>query len=98
MFVISTFLIWIAKVINLILGAYWWIIVGRVIISWVNADPYNPIVLFLYKLTEPLLSRIRRFIPIFGGIDLSPLVILLGIWFVQDNIVPLIFRFANNLG
>jgi YggT family protein len=78
MFMISNFLFALAKLVDFVLAAYMWIIIGRAILSWVNPDPYNPIVRFLHEVTEPLLSRIRRVIPAFaGGIDFSPMILIL---------------------
>ena len=67
MYVIANFLNALATLIDFILSAYMWVIIGRAIISWVNADPYNPIVRFLHDVTELLLSKIRRIIPMMGG-------------------------------
>ena len=53
----------VAMVLDMVLTLYMWLIIGRVIISWVNADPYNPIVRFLYNATEPVLYRVRRALP-----------------------------------
>jgi YggT family protein len=65
-----------------------WIVIARALISWVNPDPYNPIVRFLYSATEPLLYRVRRSLPIFfGGIDFSPLIVLVAIYFLQAFLV-----------
>ena len=78
MFVAQNFLMALAQIIDFALTAYMWIIIGRAVISWVNADPYNPIVRFLYEATEPLLGRIRRALPIsMGGIDFSPLILIM---------------------
>jgi YggT family protein len=64
------------------------IIIGRALISWVNPDPYNPIVRFLYKITEPVLNPIRRLIPSWKiGIDLSPMIAILIIFFLQRFLV-----------
>jgi YggT family protein len=97
MFIFVNFLDGVAYVIDILLTIYMWIIVARAIISWVNPDPYNPIVSFLYRATEPLLSRVRRFIPYLGGIDLSPLVILLVILFLQKFIVSSLFELVTRL-
>ena len=95
MFMISNFLFALAKLINFVLSAYIWIIIGRAIISWVNPDPYNPIVRFLYEVTEPVLSRVRRFIPAFvGGIDFSPMIVILVIIFLQSFLVPTLQQLA----
>jgi YggT family protein len=99
MFMISNFLFALAKLINFVLSAYIWIIIGRAIISWVNPDPYNPIVRFLYEVTEPVLSRIRRYIPAFiGGIDFSPMIVILVIIFLQSFLVPTLQQLAATLG
>jgi YggT family protein len=99
MYILGNFLYAIAKIINFILSAYIWIIIGRAIISWVNADPYNPIVRFLYEITEPVLSRIRRVIPVFaGGIDFSPMILILIIIFLQSFLVPTLQQLAASLG
>ena len=69
--------------VNLALEAYVWIIVARAIISWVSPDPFNPIVRFLYRATEPVLRPIRRRLPMTIGLDLSPMVLILGIVVLQ---------------
>ncbi|HKJ65208.1 MAG TPA: YggT family protein [Desulfopila sp.] len=95
MFVAQNFLMAIANLINFVLTAYMWIIIGRAIISWVNADPYNPIVRFLYEATEPLLGRIRRALPIsMGGIDFSPMILIMVIMFLQSFLVPTLKQLA----
>ena len=99
MFVISNFLNALATLVDFVLSAYMWIIIGRAIISWVNADPYNPIVRFLYEVTEPVLSRIRRTLPVvMGGLDLSPMVLIMAIIFLQSFLVPTLKRMAMGLG
>lgn len=99
MFVISNFLSALATLVDFILAAYMWIIIGRAIISWVNADPYNPIVRFLYEVTEPLLSRIRRVVPSFGGgIDFSPMLLILAIIFLRGFLVPTLQQIARSMG
>jgi len=99
MFVISNFLNALATLADFILSAYMWVIIGRAIISWVNADPYNPIVRFIHEVTEPLLYRIRRTLPVVaGGIDLSPMVLIMAIIFLQSFLVPTLKRMAFALG
>jgi YggT family protein len=88
MFIVSNFLGAMATVLQMILWLYMWIVIARALISWVNPDPYNPIVRFLYNATEPLLYRVRRALPVFaGGLDLSPLVVLVAIYFLQSFLV-----------
>ena len=88
MFVLANFLLATASVLQLVLTLYMWIVIARALLSWVNPDPYNPIVRFLYTATEPLLYQIRRRLPIFfGGIDFSPLIVLFAIYFLQAFLV-----------
>ncbi len=95
MFVFANLLLGLAKVIDLLLWFYMWILIARVVISWVNADPYNPIVRAIVSATEPLLYRIRRSLPVFaGGIDFSPLIVFAGIYFLQIFLVQSIVDFA----
>jgi YggT family protein len=89
----------VANLINLILTAYMWIIIARAILSWVNPDPHNPIVRFLYRVTEPVLRPVRRLIPTHQiGLDLSPMIVLLGIYFLQQFLVPVLYRLASDIG
>lgn len=98
MFILGNFLDALATVINIALQVYMWIIIARAVISWVNPDPYNPIVQFLYRSTEPVLYRIRRSLPInAGGIDFSPLIVILAIIFLQQFLVLTLKRIAWSL-
>lgn len=99
MFVANNFLMAVAQLLDFVLTVYMWIIIGRAVISWVNADPYNPIVRFLYEATEPVLGRIRRSLPInFGGIDFSPMILILAIMFLQNFLVQTLKQLAMRLG
>ena len=99
MFMVSNFLFTLAKLVEILLGAYMWIVIGRAILSWVNPDPYNPIVRFLHDVTEPLLSRIRRMLPALGGsIDFSPMILILAIYFLMSFLVPTLKHMAAALG
>lgn len=95
--IVTNFLSAIAFVVDKILDIYIYIIIGRAIISWVNADPYNPIVRFLIRATEPVLSRVRRVLPIMGGLDLSPPVVILVIYFLKAFIVKSLYMMAYGL-
>jgi YggT family protein len=98
MFVIANFIIAVTYVLEYILWAYMWIIIARVIISWVNADPYNAIVRFVYNATEPVLDRVRRVVPVVaGGLDLSPLVVWIAIVFLQRFLVQTLYDLARSL-
>jgi YggT family protein len=84
MFILGNFIAALARILDVTLTIYLWIIIFRALISWVNPDPYNPIVRFLYRATEPVLAPVRRFLPIGGfGIDFSPIIVLLVIYFLQ---------------
>lgn len=94
MFVFSNFLHAIAQILNIALYIYMWIVIIRALISWVNPDPYNPIVRFLYQATEPVLYRVRRIIPFMGGFDLSPIIVILVIIFLQNFLVDTLVEVA----
>ncbi|HEX9910223.1 MAG TPA: YggT family protein [Desulfatiglandales bacterium] len=99
MFVVSNFLIAIARILDIGLSLYMYIIIARAIISWVNPDPYNPIVRFLNSITEPVLFRIRKKLPLFfGGIDFSPIVVILAIIFFQTFVVQSLVQMATRVG
>jgi YggT family protein len=87
MFVMGNLLQAVAIVLDYILWAYMWIIIARALISWVNPDPWNPIVRFLERATEPVLSPIRRRLGYGMGLDLSPLIAILVIIFLQVALV-----------
>ncbi len=98
MFIFSNFVGAVASVLQLILTLYMWIVIARAVISWVNPDPYNPVVRFLYNATEPLLYRVRRALPVFaGGLDLSPLIVLVAIYFLQMFLVQSLRDLAFNI-
>lgn len=87
MFVVGNILLGLATVLDYVLWLYMWVIIARALISWVNPDPWNPIVQFLDRVTEPVLSPIRRRMGWRMGIDLSPLVAILAITFLQYALV-----------
>lgn len=87
MFVIGNLFIAVAKIADMLLTLYMYMIIGSALLSWVNPDPYNPIVRFLRRATDPVLDRIRSKMPYMGGIDLSPLAVILAIYFLQNFIV-----------
>lgn len=87
MFVVGNVLAGFATVLDYALSLYMWVIIGRALISWVNPDPWNPIVQFLDRVTEPVLSPIRRLLGWRVGIDLSPLIAIMAITFLQYAVV-----------
>jgi YggT family protein len=87
-FLFANFLSAFAKVLGIALELYMWVIIARALISWVNPDPYNPVVRFLHSITEPVLYRVRRAVPMHGmGLDLSPILVILAIYFLQIFLV-----------
>jgi YggT family protein len=98
MFVLENLIFALAKIIDIGLTIYMWLIIGRALISWVNPDPYNPIVTFLYRATEPVLAPIRRWIPLRGmGIDISPIIVILIIYFLQMFLVKTMIQMTTYL-
>ena len=98
MFILANLLEAVAAVLGVLLSAYMWIIIARAVISWVNPDPYNPIVRFLYSVTEPVLYRVRRAIPIYaGGIDFSPILVFVAIYFLELFLVRSLYDVARSM-
>lgn len=98
MFILANFIIATAQVLDFVLWVYQWILIARVVISWIDADPYNPIVRFIYNLTEPVLERVRERLPLIAaGFDLSPLVVWLAIWFIKRFLVQSLYDLAYAL-
>lgn len=98
MFILSNFINASAKVLDMVLSFYYWVLLARAILSWVSPDPYNPIVLFLYKVTEPVLRPVRRNIPLPNmGIDLSPFIVFIIIYFINSFLVQSLFDLADKL-
>lgn len=97
--VVARFIFAIAVILNGLLTTYWWIVIIAVLLTWVNPDPRNPIVRFLYAVTEPVLYAIRRWFPflVIGGFDLSPIVLLVGIQFVKLFLVGSLTELATRI-
>ncbi|ABW68857.1 YggT family protein [Desulfosudis oleivorans] len=99
MFVLANFLMAVARVLDIVLTLYMYVIIAQAVLSWVSPDPYNPIVRFIHNLTEPVLYRVRRLLPtVFGGFDFSPIVVILGIVFLQAFVVNSLFMMAQRMG
>jgi YggT family protein len=88
-----------ATVLGSLLNLYWWIVFVAVLITWVNPDPYNPVVRFLRGVTEPVFYQVRRWLPfvIIGGFDLSPIVVMMIIFVLQKVVVESLQLFAYRL-
>jgi YggT family protein len=98
MFVATNLILALARLVELVLWAYFWIIIARAVLSWVNPDPFNPIVRFLYRVTEPVLRPIRRRLPTLQmGLDLSPMLVILAIYFLQSFLVESLKDLALSL-
>ena len=98
MFIFGNVILGIAEVLDWILVAYMWVIIIRALLSWVNPDPYNPIVQFLTRITEPVLRPLRKLVPTWKlGVDLSPLIAILIIYFLEIAVVDTLARFGNSL-
>jgi YggT family protein len=98
MFIIGNFIKAVAVILHYVLTFYMWIVIARAVLSWVNPDPYNPIVRFIHNVTEPVLYRIRTKIPVnFGGIDFSPIIVILGVIFLQNFVVNSLLRLSATL-
>jgi YggT family protein len=99
MFVMGNFLQAVAAVLDALLNLYWWLIIGSVVVSWIGADPYNPIIRFLRGATEPVFYQIRTRLPmVFGGMDFTPIVVLLAIQFLRIFLVQSLYQAADGLG
>ena len=89
MFIFGNFIYAIASLLSVVITILYWLILIRALISWVHPDPYNPIVQFLYKTTEPVLYPIKKMIPLqFNiGIDISPIIAFLILIFAKNFLV-----------
>ena len=97
MFILANFLNAIAQILDVILTLYMWAVIIRAVLSWFSPDPYNPFVRFLHSITDPVLARVRRYLPIMGGLDLSPLVVIFAIYFIQLFLVRTLRDIADAL-
>ena len=96
MFAVGYFLQAVARVIDIVLVLFMWIIIARAVLSWVNPDPFNPIVRFIHNVTEPVLYPIRTRLPVnFGGIDVSPIIVILAIVFLRTFLVSSLMRLSG---
>jgi YggT family protein len=98
MFILANLLGALAQILDYVLWAYMWILLGRFFVSLFNADDRNPIVRFLYAATEPVLAPLRRRIPWYGSFDISPIVAWLVIIFLQRFLVRSLYDLADRLG
>jgi YggT family protein len=99
MFIFTNFLQAIASIVDTLLSLYFWVVIISALLSWVNPDPYNPIVRILRNLTEPVFYRVRKWLPFtyIGGVDLSPIVVLMAIQFLKIFLVQSMLQIAMQL-
>ena len=99
MFALGNLIYAVATILEYLLIAANWLVIIRALISWVNPDPLNPIVQFIYKVTEPLLAPFRRLMPAYSiGLDISPIFALILIWFLRLFVVRTLLGIAMRLG
>lgn len=99
MFVFGNIIVGLAKVLEVVLNIYMWVIIIRALISWVNPDPYNTIVQILTRMTEPALRPIRKLVPPYKvGLDFSPLIAVLIIMFLQYALIDTLIRIGRSMG
>lgn len=96
MFILGNFFSALAHVLNALLLILTVLVFLRALISWVSPDPFNPLVQFLYRTTEPFLEPIRRFLPPLA-IDISPLILLLVVHFLREFLINSLFGIAYRL-
>ena len=91
-------LLWssLAQLVNLGFQVYIFLVVSRALLSWIGSDPYHPLVRFIYRATDPVLDRLHRLLPLqFGGIDLTPVALLLVLYLLKDLLLNLIAQLAR---
>lgn len=97
MFILGNFLYSVARLAEALLTILYWLVMVRALISWVNPDPFNPIVQFLYKTTDPILAPIRKFMPTLGPVDLSPIIAFFVLYFLKLFLVSSLVGLAMRL-
>jgi YggT family protein len=98
MFILGNFIDSIARLVEIVITLMYWLIIIRALVSWVNADPFNPIVQFLQRTTDPILTPIRRALKMqFWAVDLSPIIAILLLLFLQSFLVQTLRDLALRL-
>ena len=98
MFIIANLVLAVAQIVDIILSVYVWVVIIAALLSWVSPDPYNPIVRFLYSVTEPVFRPIRRRIGFrLGPIDISPMIVILAIMFIRKFLISSLIEFGYKL-
>jgi YggT family protein len=99
MFVFTNFFMAVISVADTVLTLYFWLIIISALLSWINPDPYNPIVSIIRRLTEPAFNLVRRWFPFtnLGGVDLSPIVVLIAIQFTRMFVIQSLYQMAAGI-
>lgn len=99
MIVLSTFLSAVANILHMLITAYIWVLIAAALISWIQPNPFNPIVQLLYKFTAPAYALVRktRIPTVFGGIDLAPLLLIFALEFIDMFFIGLLHEIARSL-
>ncbi len=98
MFLAKNFILALAMVLDIALSGYMYVVIARAVLSWVNPDPYNPIVRAISAMTDPVFRFLRRRLPLFAGtVDFTPLVVILAIYFLQSFLVASLRDFAQRM-
>ena len=99
MFAVSNLIILTARLLETLIQIWCFMIILRAVISWVNPDPFNPVVQFLNRMTDPVLAPIRKFLPAVGPVDISPAIAVILLYLVQKYfLMPTLIELANRLG
>ncbi len=78
------------SIVNMVFEVFKWLVVIRCLLSFVRHNPYQPVIRFIYEVTEPVMAPFRRLIPAAGGIDFSPIIVFFAIQLVQVLVVDLL--------
>ena len=97
MYIVGYFLQALAGVLHIVLMTAMIVVVARAVLSWVSPDPYNPLVRIIIQLSEPMLYPVRRRVPYIGGIDWSPMIVILVLMFFDNFLVPSLYRIGGGL-
>ena len=99
MTVLGYFLAASARILDIVLILYVWVLLARVILSWIQVPSLYQVKVILFRLTEPVLSPIRRFVPPyrFGGLDISPIIVFLIIMFLRSFLVRSLLFYASKM-
>ena len=97
MYLVGYFLQAVAGLLHMVLMLAVIVVIARAVLSWVSPDPYNPIVRVINQMSEPMLFPVRRRVPYMGGIDLSPMIVILVLMFLDGFLVPSLQRLAFGL-